>query len=152
MGEHAAQDVELMRLAIAEGAKCSSVETAYNVGAVIVKNGRVLSSGYSRQIPGNTHAEQCALITLHEQMGEDAAKGATMYTTMEPCSKRLSGNKPCVERVVEAGIAKVFVGIAEPPNFVQCTGIEELRNRGIEVVQIKELEDECRQLNKHLAK
>ncbi|KAI8324395.1 hypothetical protein GQ54DRAFT_68562 [Martensiomyces pterosporus] len=150
--EYTAEDVEYMRMAIDEGKKCSSVESAYNVGAVIVKDGKILSRGFSRQLPGNTHAEQCALITLAGELGEDAARGATMYTTMEPCSKRLSGNVPCVNRILDSGIATVFVGVAEPPNFVQCTGMEELANHGLKVVQIKELEDECKALNIHLAK
>ncbi|KAJ2356002.1 DRAP deaminase [Coemansia sp. RSA 2618] len=132
------------------GQKCINTDRAFNVGAVIAdqRTGSILSTGYSRELPGNTHAEQCALTSLNatNYNGNDLA----IYTTMEPCSRRLSGNKPCVERIVEAGISKVFVGVREPSNFVVCTGVAELEKRGVRVVVIEELESECRELNRHL--
>ncbi|KAJ2455538.1 hypothetical protein EV183_000015 [Coemansia sp. RSA 2336] len=142
------QDKKLMQAAIDCGKQCSSVESAYNVGAVIADaNGTIISTGYSRQLPGNTHAEQCALLNLPDcqQLAH-----ASMYTTMEPCSKRLSGNVPCVARILQSGIRRVLIGVREPPNFVDCTGAEELQAKGVEVVYIAELEDECRELNRHL--
>ncbi|KAJ2899460.1 hypothetical protein IWW38_000981 [Coemansia aciculifera] len=148
---YSSRDVELMRMAIDAAKQCTNVETAYNVGAVICSSDktRVLSTGYSRQYPGNTHAEECALMSLPKNI---SLKDAVMYTTMEPCSQRLSGKLPCVARILESGrIAKVFVGVREPPNFVlQCTGMEELAKRGVHVVHVDELETECRLLNKHL--
>ncbi|KAJ1644512.1 hypothetical protein J3B02_000224 [Coemansia erecta] len=153
--EYTPRDVELMKMAIEQGRKCTSVDTAYNVGAVIVDSkGKVISTGYSRQFPGNTHAEQCALMTLEEKFGENLDKvleNATMYTTMEPCSKRLSGNVPCVQRILNTKIKKVVVGVMEPPNFVQCTGTEELLNHSVDIVHVTELENECKDLNKHLS-
>ncbi|KAJ1719289.1 hypothetical protein LPJ53_005925, partial [Coemansia erecta] len=148
----------LMRLAIEQALKCTDVDTAYNVGAVITgKDGQILSTGFSRQLPGNTHAEQCALMALQntansDEQFADTLKNATMYTTMEPCSKRLSGNVPCVKRILGSGIGKVFVGIMEPPNFVECSGVEELETAGVTVVHISELEQECKSLNSHLIK
>lgn len=68
-----------MELAIQEAQKCISTETAFNVGAVLVKDNRTLSVGYSREIEGNTHAEQCCLLKLKDT---NDAKGATIYTTM----------------------------------------------------------------------
>ncbi|KAJ2611540.1 hypothetical protein H4S08_003117 [Coemansia sp. RSA 1365] len=152
MVEYTKKDVELMRKAIECGMKCTSVESAYNVGAVIVdKNGNVISTGYSRQYPGNTHAEQCALMSLKDNPNKMLLSEAYMYTTMEPCSKRLSGNVPCLTRILESGIKKVYFGVKEPPNFVNCSGIEQLVKHGVQAVHIKELEDECRQLNRHLS-
>lgn len=84
-----------MQLAIMEANKCESVKTAYNVGAILIDNPLNLNpktiSGYSREIPGNTHAEQCCLIKLNKDeilINEFT----TLYTTMEPCNERLSGN------------------------------------------------------------
>ncbi|KAJ2496222.1 hypothetical protein GGH96_005990 [Coemansia sp. RSA 1972] len=148
MQEYTERDVELLRQAIEQAKLCTSVDSAYNVGAIIAdQNGSVLSKGYSRQLPGNTHAEQCALDTLDKTQD---LRSATLYTTMEPCSKRLSGNTPCVQRILDAGIMRVVVGVREPPNFVQCTGVELLEQQGTSVVFITELETECRQLNQHL--
>ncbi|KAJ1662174.1 hypothetical protein IW140_006043 [Coemansia sp. RSA 1813] len=147
------RDIGFMRQAIEEGLKCSNVETAYNVGAVITtKDGEVLATGYSRKYPGNTHAEQCALMDLERSPAYAQAKDLVIYTTMEPCSKRLSGNIPCSQRIMEAGIDTVFVGVKEPTNFVNCTGIEDLVSKGIKVVHIKELETECKDLSSHLFK
>ncbi|KAJ2808763.1 hypothetical protein H4S07_003341 [Coemansia furcata] len=134
-----------------EGKKCIGIDTAYNVGAVIASGDKhhVLSTGYSRELPGNTHAEQCALMKIAARK-ELVPKTAVMYTTMEPCSKRSAGNTPCVKRVLESGIRLVYVGAREPPIFVQCTGIKELTDNGVKVVHIAELEAECKALNLHL--
>ncbi|KAJ2075316.1 hypothetical protein GGH13_000697 [Coemansia sp. S155-1] len=129
----------------------AGVDTAYNVGAVIASGDKqkILSTGFSRQYPGNTHAEECALLAIANDK-EQVPETSVMYTTMEPCSKRLSGNTPCVNRIIESGIRLVYVGVREPPNFVQCTGVEELTKKGVKVVHIAELEAECRKLNEHI--
>ncbi|KAJ1946194.1 hypothetical protein GGF37_001306 [Kickxella alabastrina] len=150
---YTAKDVTLMRQAIAQARLCTPTPTAFNVGALITDpHGRILSTGYSRQFPGNTHAEQCALQTLLTTTNSiPDYKDLVMYTTMEPCSERLSGNKPCVERILEAGIGSVVVGVKEPDNFVKCTGVQMLREKGVRVVVIgEEVEEECRKLNAHL--
>ena len=70
-----------------------------------------------------------------------------MYATMEPCSERLSGNKPCTDRILEAGklIGRVVLGVREPDTFVRCVGVEKLLENGIVVVrnEDEELEKEC---------
>ena len=126
-----ADDVAFMRAACACAARCVPAPTAYNVGAVLVaSDGRVLATGYSRELPGNTHAEECAL----RKAAGGPVTGSTLYTTMEPCSRRLSGNAPCVRRVIDAGVARVVLAILEPPRFVaDCTGVEELRAAGVVV-------------------
>ncbi|ORX63937.1 hypothetical protein DL89DRAFT_272854, partial [Linderina pennispora] len=129
------QDIAFMRMAIAEARNCTSVESAYNVGAVITDGTQVLKH--------RLLSPQCALMALADKNISTA--NTTMYTTMEPCSTRLSSNVPCVKRVLNAKIAR-------PPNFVHCTGIEELRNHGVQVIVVSELEDECKALNCHLAK
>ncbi|KAJ2075430.1 hypothetical protein GGH13_000622 [Coemansia sp. S155-1] len=146
-----AGDVELMKKAIEEGKRCTSVNTAYNVGAVIASGDKqkIISTGYSRQYPGNTHAEECALLAIANKK-EKVPETSVMYTTMEPCSRRLSGKQSCVDRIIKSGIRLVYVGVREPPNFVQCTGVEELTKKGVKVVHIAELEAECRKLNEHI--
>lgn len=59
-----------------------------------------------------------------------------MYTTMEPCSVRLSGNVPCVQRVLATGISTVYVGVEEPKDFVECEGTRLLRESGRQVIVI----------------
>lgn len=126
-----------MAQAIAEARKSVYVSGAYCVGCVIVRDGKVISTGYSREIPGNTHAEECALLKLGNISD---AERCTIYTTMEPCSIRLSGKRSCADRIIESGIRRVFQATAEPPDLVTCTGRESLRSIGIQVEVVARFE------------
>ena len=132
-----------MDLALREAAKCKPTPSAFCVGAVIVK------STSSRELEGNTHAEQCAIDKLVAGKGEAAAKealhGADMYTTMEPCSVRLSGNKPCTDRILEYGIARVYLGTMEPDEFVKCEGVRILQDKGVQVYNVSGFAAKCLQ-------
>ncbi|KAJ3326673.1 DRAP deaminase, partial [Kappamyces sp. JEL0680] len=100
-----ASDHSYMQLAIAQAGRCVPLPSAFSVGACLVSPaGTVLATGYSRELPGNTHAEECCLLKLADR---SLAKGATIYSTMEPCGKRLSGNRCCALLIIEAGIARV---------------------------------------------
>ncbi|KAJ0403557.1 hypothetical protein P43SY_009005 [Pythium insidiosum] len=138
-------DEHFMRLAIAEAHKSPPAEKAFCVGCVVVRDGVVLATGFSRELPGNTHAEQVALTKLSFD-----ARDATVYTTMEPCSVRLSGNTPCVQSCLRASVRRVVVGVMEPKNFVECEGVQLLRAAGVEVELLRGLEDECLAPNRHL--
>lgn len=126
--------------------------TNFRVGALIVdadKN-EVLASGYTLELEGNTHAEQCCLMKLARQynLSEEHLAGvlpenAVLYTTVEPCAKRLSGNIPCVERILRLGkrINTVYVGVKEPEKFVgENLGRMQLEDAGINVVLVGGLE------------
>lgn len=112
----------------------------------------ILATGYTLELPGNTHAEQCCFLKLAEKHGvsEENLKDVlpadlVLYTTVEPCSKRLSGNLPCVERVkrLAGSIKTVYVGILEPETFVaENTGRTSLQEAGISVVAVEGLEKE----------
>jgi pyrimidine deaminase RibD-like protein len=109
-----------------------------------------LVTGYSRELYGNTHAEENALTKLLSS--EKSYSGLDMYTTMEPCSTRLSGNKACTERIIDSGgvIRRVILGVREPDDFVLGVGMEKLRERGFIVVRNEdvELERECLEVAK----
>lgn len=83
-----------MDLAILEARKCVSVSTAYNVGAILLLSNKNIITGYSRELIGNTHAEQCCIM---KAVGQDLTN-SIMYTTMEPCNERLSGNVDIYKR------------------------------------------------------
>jgi pyrimidine deaminase RibD-like protein len=139
------KDLMFMRLAIEEAHKSDPIPNAYCVGCVLVRDDQVLATGFSRELPGNTHAEQVALMKVKFQ-----AKGATVYTTMEPCSKRTSGNTPCVQSCLHAQVSRVVVGVMEPKNFVLCEGVQLLRDAGVQVDLLNGLEEECLAPNKHI--
>ncbi|KAG0964173.1 hypothetical protein G6F31_006966 [Rhizopus arrhizus] len=142
---HDPEDLKFMKRCIEEANKSIPAPSAYCVGAALVHQGQLLSTGYSRELPGNTHAEECALAKTNANVSQ-----AVMYTTMEPCSKRLSGNRPCVDRIIEANIKRVVVGVREPPNLVNCEGIELLEKHNIEVVIVPGVQEACLAPNQHI--
>jgi diaminohydroxyphosphoribosylaminopyrimidine deaminase / 5-amino-6-(5-phosphoribosylamino)uracil reductase len=109
------------------------------VGAVVVRDGAIVSEGYHPQA-GQPHAEVFAL----REAGE-LAQGATVYVSLEPCN-HYGRTPPCTEALIAADVAKVVVGMVDPDPRVSGTGIERLRNAGIEVVVGVE-EEACRRLN-----
>ncbi len=109
------------------------------VGAVIVKDGRIIGEGYHAKY-GDSHAERNAFKNLTE----DAA-GAELYVTLEPCC-HYGKQPPCVEAIVEHKIAHVYVGSDDPNEKVAGKGIEFLREHGIEV-DTQLLKEECDDLN-----
>jgi diaminohydroxyphosphoribosylaminopyrimidine deaminase/5-amino-6-(5-phosphoribosylamino)uracil reductase len=99
------------------------------VGAVIVKQGVIVGEGYT-QPPGSAHAEVVAL-----ERAREAAQGATMYVTLEPCS--LHGRTPpCTKSIIDAGIAKVHIATLDPNPAVCGEGRNELEAAGIYVKYI----------------
>ena len=102
------------------------------VGAVVVRDGEVVGEGWY-SYDGVRHAETIAL----EQAG-DAARGATLYVTLEPCSHH-GRTPPCADAVVAAGVARVVVGARDPNPVVDGRGLERLRTAGIEVELLDDL-------------
>lgn len=97
------------------------------VGALVVKNGRIVGSGYHRG-PGQPHAEILAL----KQAGP-RAKGATLYVTLEPCCHLFKRTPPCVPAVVQSGVRQVVVAMTDPNPMVKGRGTAALRRAGITV-------------------
>lgn len=120
---------QFMKRAI-ELAKQGAGWTAPNplVGAVVVKNGRVIGEGYHRKY-GELHAERNALAACTE----DPA-GAILYVTLEPCC-HYGKTPPCTEIIIEKEIAKVVIGSRDPNPKVAGKGTRILREHGIEVVE-----------------
>lgn len=133
-------DQQFMRQAIALAAQ-GRYTTAPNpaVGCVIVQNNQVVGRGFHRQA-GGPHAEVFAL----RQAGA-AARGATAYVTLEPCS-HFGRTPPCANALIEAGISRVVVAMTDPNPTVAGRGIALLRAAGI-VVNENVCADEARALN-----
>jgi diaminohydroxyphosphoribosylaminopyrimidine deaminase/5-amino-6-(5-phosphoribosylamino)uracil reductase len=96
------------------------------VGAVVVREGRIVGSGYHHQA-GGPHAEVLAL----DEAG-DLAAGATLYVTLEPCN-HFGRTPPCTEKIVAAGIRRVVVAMADPNPHVAGQGAARLRTAGLTV-------------------
>ncbi|KAJ5460453.1 uncharacterized protein N7458_002005 [Penicillium daleae] len=133
--------------------------TNFRVGAILLSRkdndptgsaDQILSTGYTMELAGNTHAEQCCFANFaavhgvpDDQVGSvlpaEPGRKLIMYVTMEPCGKRLSGNAPCVQRITRTresgrpGIQKVYFGVKEPGTFVgESEGCRMLTDAGIE--------------------
>ncbi|KAJ1024713.1 hypothetical protein NDA16_002753 [Ustilago loliicola] len=187
---------EMMKVALGEADKSPPTDTAFCVGCVICPTSdasssstlEILATGFSRELPGNTHAEQCALDKLASEFQPQQSSDKSvplldldLYTTMEPCSERLSGNLPCVQRILKFNeqadvfalprriaqhalpdsrvgsgntvqarlrIRRVFQGVAEPDDFVNCQSQNILRDSDIKVFTVRSNDDTGGQLQK----
>jgi diaminohydroxyphosphoribosylaminopyrimidine deaminase / 5-amino-6-(5-phosphoribosylamino)uracil reductase len=116
------------------------------VGAVIVKDGRVIGEG-STQPPGEAHAERMALAACEED-----PSGATLYVSLEPCAHH-GRTPPCTEAILEAGIARVVIASDDPTSKAAGRGPGILRDGGVEVVWVDgEVAEAARLLNQPFRK
>ncbi|KAI9170789.1 Bifunctional protein [Paramyrothecium foliicola] len=149
-----------MELALEQAGRSPPASNKFCVGAVLVDadKGEVLSTGYSLEYPrdykgdrGTTHAEQCCFIKIadkhnlpEERIGEVLPPNTVLYTTMEPCNERLSGNTSCATRIIRlnGAVSTVYVGIREPGTFIAHNdGQERLEAHGVKIVYpVKHLE------------
>lgn len=133
-------DVQYMKKAV-ELAKKGWGKTRPNplVGAVIVKDGKILAEGFHTAYGGD-HAEVDALKKIEFQ-----GEGATLYVNLEPCS-HYGKTPPCTEAIIRSGIKKVVMAMKDPNPLVAGRGMNLLKEHGIEVIS-GVLEKEARQLN-----
>ena len=171
-------DLRWLREAI-ELSRCSPPsETAFSVGAVLVSGdparaSTAVATGFSRERDPHDHAEEVALAKAAEAPAGAAPAGltdtvlsgpeltdavlagaglgnATIYTSLEPCLRRLSRPRSCAQLIVAAGIRRVVLAWLEPPLFVPGGGAQWLREQGVTVVEVPELADAARAVNAHL--
>jgi diaminohydroxyphosphoribosylaminopyrimidine deaminase / 5-amino-6-(5-phosphoribosylamino)uracil reductase len=176
MGSH--DDARWMELAIELAWLAPQSPGAYSVGAVIVgADGAELSRGFSREGDDpHVHAEEAALGKL--ALGDPRLVGATIYSTLEPCSQRKSRPRSCTELILATriaapgrssgfaglggqggpgeqggniGIGRVVIAWREPALFVaDCQGVELLARAGIEITELPELAEPAKAPNRHL--
>lgn len=118
-------DIEYMKIALDLAKKgIGFVNPNPMVGAVIVKNDEIISSGY-HEAYGQLHAERKAINDCKKSM-----QGATIYVTLEPCC-HYGKTPPCTEAIIESGINKVVIGSSDPNPLVAGKGVKTLRDNGI---------------------
>ncbi len=140
-GKIRSTDEKFMRRALALARKGEgSVSPNPLVGAVIVRDGRIIGEGWHRCC-GENHAEIDAIRNATETIA-----GATFYITLEPCSHH-GRTPPCVEALIAHRPGRVVVGAVDPNPLVSGKGIEALRQSGIET-EAGLLEEACRESNR----
>ena len=111
------------------------------VGAVLVKDGEIIAEGFTGS-PGTPHAEAAAILKAGS-----LASGSSLYVTLEPCS-HYGRTAPCVQSIIEAGIKKVHASLIDPDPRVSGSGVEILKQSGVEV-SIGEMSDEAQKTMEH---
>ena len=147
-----------MRFAISVAQEATPKPTNFSVGAVVVDEteNHVLATGFTNELPGNTHAEECVLSKLEKKihasppswLSPDA--NLVLYTTMEPCNQRSSGKTACTETILAfnekpltKGITKIYYGVTEPEVFVGANeGKEKLAAVGVQLEHVPGFEKE----------
>lgn len=123
-------DRAFCELAVAEARKSVAEDDGRPhpyVGVVIVKDGKILATGFRGESGKGDHGEFCAL----KKVNETDVQGATVYTTLEPCSERNPPKKSCAERLINAKVARVVSGSADKDESVY--GHSTLVEAGIEI-------------------
>lgn len=142
-----ADDRSWLSLAIELSRRCPPSTTAFSVGAVIVdESGAEISQGFSRERP-LFHAEESALGKL----ADADLSGATLYSSLEPCTRRASRPRTCTELIIKAGVGRVVIAWREPAVFVRdAHGTEALRAAGVTVVELADLAESAAAVNAHI--
>jgi diaminohydroxyphosphoribosylaminopyrimidine deaminase/5-amino-6-(5-phosphoribosylamino)uracil reductase len=136
-------DVKFMQTALKLARQgISVIEPNPAVGAVIVKDSRIIGRGWHKKF-GGPHAEINALEDCKKKGA--SPQGATMYITLEPCC-HYGKTPPCTDAIIAAGLAKIVIATIDPSEHANGKGIERLRNAGIEV-KVGVCEIEARLLN-----
>lgn len=136
--------IEQAKLSKSEPGKVSP-----KVGAVLVRNAQVLGEAYRGELGEGEHAEY---TLLERKLSGVDVSGATLYTTLEPCTTRHDPKRPCAHRIIDRGITQVVIGIIDPNELIRGDGWWTLREAGIKVdIFLPVLHDEVEQLSHEFA-
>jgi diaminohydroxyphosphoribosylaminopyrimidine deaminase/5-amino-6-(5-phosphoribosylamino)uracil reductase len=115
---------------------------------IVDEHGAEISQGFSRERP-HFHAEESALSKVAPD--DERLPGATLYSSLEPCTRRRSRPHTCSELIIASGVRRVVIAWREPPVFVSdAHGVKALEAAGITVVEISELAEAAATMNAHI--
>jgi pyrimidine deaminase RibD-like protein len=123
------QDLHYMQEAVRVARRCQGGPADPFVGAVAVKDGVMLKSAHRGEKAAGEHAE----FTLLRKLKGEVLSGATIYTTLEPCTVRGTGKTPCVGHLLDRKVARVVIGMLDPNPLVSGRGVRQLRQANIQV-------------------
>lgn len=123
-------------------------DTCYRVGAVVITRDGQVFDGYTHETGPDNHAEEEA---IDKALAAGAnLHGATIYSTVEPCSQR--GSKPvsCADVIISHGFARVVYALREPDRFIRCEGVQKLVDAGIDVFELDAFASDVIRVNRHV--
>jgi len=124
-------DLDYMRMAIDASRKCTNEneKPRPKVGAIVVKDGKVLAVSHRGELADGDHAE---FTVMETNLAGDTLAGATVYTTLEPCISRKPPKIPCAERLIERKVSRVVIGMLDPNPEITGKGQRRLREANIQ--------------------
>jgi 5-amino-6-(5-phosphoribosylamino)uracil reductase len=128
--------------------KCEPDTMRYRVGAVLITADGATFDGHTGESDPLNHAEEEA-IAKALAAGADL-RGATMYSTIEPCTGRKSKSQSCADLIIAHGMSRVVIALREPDRFCRCEGVRRLTDAGIEVTEIAAFAPDVIRINSHI--
>lgn len=145
---HHRADCALMERALECGRRSTAGESRYRVGAVIVTADGCKFEGYTGETDPKNHAEEEAAAKALAAGAE--LRGATIYSTMEPCTTRKSKPEPCADLIIRHGLGRVVFALREPSIFGRNEGVRKLTEAGIEVREMVDYGSDVVRINSHI--
>jgi pyrimidine deaminase RibD-like protein len=137
--------IHLARSSVSEQGRVSP-----KVGAVLARDGLVIGEAFRGELEPGEHAE---FTLLERKLSDDLVAGATLFTTLEPCTARNAPKRPCVERVIDRRIARVVIGVLDPNDEIRGRGELRLREAGIDIGRFdSDLMAQVEELNRDFAR
>ncbi|MEO1249610.1 MAG: deaminase [Pseudomonadota bacterium] len=142
-------DLTLLRQCAELGHAATPVDTAFSVGAILADaDRRIITTAYSRELGPTWHAEAVAVEKARQAGSLDQAH--TLYCSLEPCSRRKSGRRPCCDVILQSPIERVVFIAYEPAIFVTASGAKTLVEAGLRIDTYPDLTGLVQAANAHV--